>query len=595
MGKEKENSKTDQSEPPTRPSSRIINLPPSTTHSTQHHPSIPFPTDPSTSRARDDVFSPSNHYGHEDPEEMNVDDPPFDDQAHALYQFQTYLSQAVHTLQEIDPDTIYNWPKAVHNSILAIVSTVGVTKELSNLCTDNTALNELSTTVKEQNRLISLLKDSSPKTVANSNPEETNEGNEGEVRGTNPIPKSVTPVSSQWTKSVRPEPIRPTPKAKATVKEAAPEANKKANPRARNSPLRLIIRYDSPIQASEWIPSLKQRELVNQKLTEAKVPEHVRVTAVNYTDLGNVVLLAREPATAKDLYEYVGSFALDLAPSKSTYQAMLDLPWHKVQLNGAFTRNGRGDVIDTREELMEELIRENQWIQNEMLVELPRWLTSPEALENRTRVSFVVTFKDEKNANKLLKERKGAFFLGDWIKAKAFEDKRPFRQCGKCFSLKHSTRMCKSSPRCKYCPKDHATEAHICETCTAADGCDHDKCCNCGGDHAADYKQCPEKVKAVGLHASAKTNKKSMGEARVDANKENPKADKPRRVNVSQFKKKVRKMCLSVSNEHMETLIQTLKESGEEAAMQNAKVVIERFYSDEQTSEEDNNVMGSYE
>lgn len=82
-------------------------------------------------------------------------------------------------------------------------------------------------------------------------------------------------------------------------------------------------------------------------------------------------------------------------------------------------------------------------------------------------------------------------------------------QCFRCQGFGHSSRNCNLRPRCVKC-----TELHRTEDCPKKSRDEPAKCCNCGEDHPANYRQCREREKYLGIlkerqeqHKAAKTTK----------------------------------------------------------------------------------------
>lgn len=62
-------------------------------------------------------------------------------------------------------------------------------------------------------------------------------------------------------------------------------------------------------------------------------------------------------------------------------------------------------------------------------------------------------------------------------------------QCYRCQQFGHASRNCNLSERCVKCTGSHATK-----TCPKTDRTSPAQCCNCKGDHPANYRQCPARV-----------------------------------------------------------------------------------------------------
>lgn len=129
----------------------------------------------------------------------------------------------------------------------------------------------------------------------------------------------------------------------------------------------------------------------------------------------------------------------------------------------------------------------NRLITRDMFVDPPRWLTTDDKLPTKERASIFLSFKKEEDAKQILRAT-GAYRMGEWIRVAKFESRRQIIICAVCQSYRHSTKACRSMPRCKYCKAKHKTEDHQCQVneCGAMAMCEHVVCVNCDGGHAAD-------------------------------------------------------------------------------------------------------------
>lgn len=140
------------------------------------------------------------------------------------------------------------------------------------------------------------------------------------------------------------------------------------------------------------------------------------------------------------------------------------------------------------------------------MAEPPRYIAAPDRLGEKQKTAMVLTFRNEEAARYLIKVAKGLWYMGEYVRARAFEDRRPVRPCERCYSLQHTTKHCQGrNPRCRFCKGDHWSVDHRCNQCGAAEECTHVVCANCGGQHKADDPSCPERVRKTGIHTTAKS------------------------------------------------------------------------------------------
>jgi hypothetical protein len=80
----------------------------------------------------------------------------------------------------------------------------------------------------------------------------------------------------------------------------------------------------------------------------------------------------------------------------------------------------------------------------------------------------------------------------DWQKFD--RSKKRLTQCHRCQKFGHSASNCNLTPRCVKCDQNHEMGKDFCSRKTPTDP-GTPKCVNCGGDHAANFKDCPERLR----------------------------------------------------------------------------------------------------
>jgi Associated with zinc fingers len=73
------------------------------------------------------------------------------------------------------------------------------------------------------------------------------------------------------------------------------------------------------------------------------------------------------------------------------------------------------------------------------------------------------------------------------IKIEKYTTSKNITQCFRCQQFGHAAANCNMAFKCVKCAEEHPTRSCIKEAATPA------KCCNCGGNHTANYKDCPAK------------------------------------------------------------------------------------------------------
>jgi hypothetical protein len=121
--------------------------------------------------------------------------------------------------------------------------------------------------------------------------------------------------------------------------------------------------------------------------------------------------------------------------------------------------------------------------ENEVEVKLMRWLGRPK--EYTSYASVVAKLATKEQVEKLLQRQadgEEVYLFGCMVKVSTFHDNRGPRSCYNCHQFGHTQKECKNTTRCSWC----AQEGH--NSCKLGEP----KCSNCGGNHPATHKKCPE-------------------------------------------------------------------------------------------------------
>ncbi|KZV89925.1 hypothetical protein EXIGLDRAFT_771291 [Exidia glandulosa HHB12029] len=334
-------------------------------------------------------------------------------------------------------------------------------------------------------------------------------------------PPKTPATASRFVPSANPIPIVPTRQTPATPPRTEPS---KAAAR-RYNPARAILHPVVPLSQLERLKRAEKVaddiDAVNTALrdaaSDARCPQVVGLT---WTEAGNVVLVAADGFSGKELVSssLVIGEALGLEDGFRAYE---NVEWHKATLRRVPT-HGPGRRLLSDDDVLQQLKR-NAPFNDIALVQTAnpvRWLASPEARESARHSTLVVCMATAEDAAKFRALNKRLYVYGQECSTAAFEDRTPHSTCTNCWSVlaRHRTRDCRSDSRCKFCAGPHHTESHSCAECEAAateraasgmevdqePACEHIemKCCNCGGNHPADYPWCVSRRPAVGSSAT---------------------------------------------------------------------------------------------
>jgi hypothetical protein len=166
--------------------------------------------------------------------------------------------------------------------------------------------------------------------------------------------------------------------------------------------------------------------------------------------------------------------------------AQKDEPWHKVVLHGVPTadfNNPEGMKL-----VIDEITTFNKGLTP---IGTPYWLSSLEKRTNQRAGSVVVAFATAEEASRAIRYR--LYIAGISVRVEKLYSTAFTTQCFKCQGFGHLDNYCKRQPTCRLCGEKHATQQHVCKTCsTKGIRCLHlvPNCANCKQAHTADNKAC---------------------------------------------------------------------------------------------------------
>lgn len=105
--------------------------------------------------------------------------------------------------------------------------------------------------------------------------------------------------------------------------------------------------------------------------------------------------------------------------------------------------------------------------------------------KNPYSFSYLVTTPREENISSVKKIENVGHCKVKW---ETLVNRKRYTQCFRCQRFGHGALYCNNIPRCVKCGKDH--QSNECTLQKTEDS--KAKCCNCDGDHPANYSKCPE-------------------------------------------------------------------------------------------------------
>ncbi|KZV99138.1 hypothetical protein EXIGLDRAFT_762907 [Exidia glandulosa HHB12029] len=319
----------------------------------------------------------------------------------------------------------------------------------------------------------------------------------------------------------------------AAPKAPTPQGKGGKNPPPRRyEETRAIFQLAIPLRHSERSERAKRiaadTELVNDALLEhCGASMGPRVVGLNWSENGNLVLMAMDGFTGEHLVEHSSVIVTALGITCEV-KARRDTPWHKVTLARVPTYGPDGNLL-TDGDVRANLHKTNPRFAQLNLVDSiapVHWLTSEQARRTQPTASMVVCLASQEDADALLQLNNRLYVYGHTCGTRKFEERGADPLCTNCWTVKpkHRTSSCRGEPRCKFCAGAHHSDEHTCKTCQEERATSHGdeqmedaseplrvgpcahiplKCVNCGESHAANDARCPYRRKIVGSSSGA--------------------------------------------------------------------------------------------
>jgi hypothetical protein len=244
---------------------------------------------------------------------------------------------------------------------------------------------------------------------------------------------------------------------------------------------RRLILSNSKNSTYSSVEAMKLRDKINKDFQlQLKISKPVIAAITKSYKQQNIVLTTMSDYNAEYLIQHENIWS-----KYFKYQAILkDKAWYKVIAHGIPT-----EIFNYEKGL--ELLKEEIKTFNGISPLAVNWISSKENREVKKHGSIVISFDNEAEAQKALKNR--LLIAGISVKTAKFEVNQATEQCSKCQKFGHSTHSCKNLAACQYCAQNHPTRLHVCKICEiSGDVCIHTnlKCVNCSQKHAANSKEC---------------------------------------------------------------------------------------------------------
>lgn len=301
---------------------------------------------------------------------------------------------------------------------------------------------------------------------------------------------------------------RPVKANPATTKNTTPTQRQQYSPRSPRDqyhPARLIIVPRGSKIDTEDLNPRRLVNLINDRLAQSENAKHLRVASAQYNHNQNLIIMMREDQKGEELRQHAREFIDILGIPEHTVDMLTDDRRYKVRINGVWTgRDGEGGY-NTPDDLKEELERFNPIMSRVSLIGKPRWMRAETDIQKKEHSSIVLEFAKEDDAQTMLNAKYIAMYT-NFCEVVHHADRPPVLQCSKCWAIGHHISRCKYAMRCRLCAgehneKDHdkVVDSHMAEEGEEGEGSDGqrnrggNRCVNCGGDHPATERNCPER------------------------------------------------------------------------------------------------------
>ena len=210
-------------------------------------------------------------------------------------------------------------------------------------------------------------------------------------------------------------------------------------PREPHTRARLVLVPQVPVDATTNVSELCS--LINAALTDPvavtaqsgnriplpPIPSVVRLSAVNKTAKGNLVLIGGPQVTPQQLTDAFPYIRPVFEGAGYPVEAFTGIKWRRVCINGVPTpENG---PTYTPGDIAQQLTNNNLWAKQLRMPIQPYWIRPPSTIEPGHRSTVVLTFEDEDGrAQQGVLRQKKAFLFGRSCTMRAWSEKRPVRK-----------------------------------------------------------------------------------------------------------------------------------------------------------------------
>ena len=241
---------------------------------------------------------------------------------------------------------------------------------------------------------------------------------------------------------------------------------------------------------------------LNELIEKDKEAGSLQVIGAKWNGSGNLILISDVNHTGDDLLKQQRAISIALCTERLKEVRLVihtDAKRHALKANGVPTKRRDGTLLSAGEVVA---MIENTSGQKLHLADgaEPRWLSNMDDRLKAEKSSIVITFGNEAEA-KHFEDLRVVYILGRSCHISPFVERPPISYCRKCDSLKHREASCQS-PRCGKCAKtDHPTADHPEEEPL--------QCINCSDAHESRHKNCPVRLKRLGISPKGKDTEAS--------------------------------------------------------------------------------------